>query len=430
MVGLLGEFSEGTSMVKKTSVIFSFFILMHLSVCADTWKVFFYMDSSDSMSDMAIKNITDMVRGKPGDNVEWLIQLHAYHQAGLRYRVTGRGLEFLDEVALTGNSKQDLIDGASWAFTTTDADHTMLILANHGWGILDPRWNSTTEKWEVGSDALSNSCVVKRSPWQELHVHHRGFMFSTTPRTYLNNQDLIDSLGYINKALLQGKKLDVLAFDTCMGSMLEVAYQVSPFAQYLVGVQSCSLMDGFDYQGVMAALNQGLAPRDLVAAMVKACDDYFAPRDASGVYTYAALDLAYVASIAKALDSVVGQLLSMPELLPIIMQAHDDAPRFCMWPMYTDLIAFCKDIEKGLITLPLSAEVTLLQEALQSLYDVSQQCVVARCGGHTTTGLAHGYAVYLPVASIDESYYTTQFVKESQWITLLHYMCTVTNAVS
>ncbi|MFI5333388.1 MAG: clostripain-related cysteine peptidase [Candidatus Babeliales bacterium] len=404
--------------------IFMFISIFTLTtiVDADTWKVFFYMDSSDGLSDMAFKNITDMVRGKPNDNVEWLIQLHAYHKTGLRYRVTNAGLEFLEEIALTGDSKQDLIDAASWGFAEGDADHTMLILANHGWGILDPRWNPETEKWEVASGSLSNSCAIKRSrDWQVLHKNHRGFMFSTTPRVYLNNQDLIDGLAYIKSTILQGK-LDVLAFDTCMGAMLEVAYQVAPFADYLVGVQSCSLMDGFDYQGVMASINQGPTPRDLVTDMVQVCDAYFSQHDASGVYTYTALDLSYAAHITKALDVVVTQLLSMPELLPIIMHAHDDAPRFCMWPMYTDLIAFCKDIGAQLNTLPSSDAITALQQSLQRLYRVSKQCVVNRCGGHTTSGHAHGFAIYLPVDMIDEPYYTTQFVRESQWINLLQVM--------
>ncbi|HSW74069.1 MAG TPA: clostripain-related cysteine peptidase [Candidatus Limnocylindria bacterium] len=407
----------------KYGLLLAFFVSSYsISLSAATWKVFFYIDSSDSLSDMAIKNITDMVRGKPGDNIEWLIQLHAYHKAGLRYKVTNQGLLFLEEVTLTGSSKQDFIDAASWAFAQVNADHTMLILANHGWGILDPHWNEETQKWEVGSDALSNSCMVKRSSWQKMHEHHRGFMFSTTPRTYLTSQDLTDSVLYIKNHLLHGTKLDIIAFDTCMGAMLEIAYQLAPSAQYLFGVQSCSLTDGFDYQGVMAALNQGLSPRDLVHSMVKSCDAYFAPRDESGVYTHTALDLSYAAPIVKALDVVVNNLLAEPELAPSMSKAHDSTPRFCMWPMYTDLIAFCKALEEeakasGLV---LSVE---LQQSLQRLYDLTQSCVVARCGGHTTTGLAHGYAIYLPAATIDESYHTTQFVKESNWITLLKYMC-------
>jgi len=92
------------------------------------------------------------------------------------------------------------------------------------------------------------SCVIKRSYVEnadEEHLNHRGFLFNANRRTYLNNKDLIEILDHITANLLH-KKLDVIAFDTCMGDMLEVGYQIAPYADYLVGSQSCSLLDGFD----------------------------------------------------------------------------------------------------------------------------------------------------------------------------------------
>src|ERR1700722_358035 len=137
-------------MEKKHILLLSMLIAcLSLPLSADTWKVFWYMDSSDALSDMAIKNVTDMMRGKPNDMVDCVIQLHAYYEAGLRYHVTENGLEFLEEITLSGDSKKDLINAADWAFANNNADHTMLILANHGFGILDPQWNEVTKEWEM-----------------------------------------------------------------------------------------------------------------------------------------------------------------------------------------------------------------------------------------------------------------------------------------
>jgi len=399
---------------------------LSLSLSADTWNIFWYMDSSDGLNDMAIKNITDMMRGKPNDTVNVRIQLHAYFDAGLRYHATQNSLEFLEAVTLTGNSKQDFIDAATWALADNDADHTMLIIANHGWGILDPHWNDITNEWEVDAGGLSNQCMIKRGCLNNLvkeHKRHRGFMFSVTPRVYLTNQDLVDGLAIIKADILHGKKIDILAFDTCMGDMFEIAYLVAPYADYLVGNQSCSLLDGFDYHGVMNVFNQGLTPRNTSAGMVRVFDAYYGEHDASGIYTHAALDLSHIYAVSNALDAVVAQLLNMPELAPLFVQARNASPRFCLWPMYTDLISFCKCIEAELVNVQPSYDLSALQAALDNLYAVMPSLVVARCGGSTTQGLAHGVAIYLPPTAVDASYYGTRFVHESQWVKLLELIC-------
>jgi len=406
-------------MQKKHAFLLSVLIAsLSLPLFADTWKVFFYMDSSDALSDMAIKNMTDMMRGKPNDMVDFIIQLHAYHDAGIRYRVTDSGLEFLEEIRLSGDSKQDFISAADWAFTNNDSDHTMLIMSNHGFGILDPEWNEATKEWEVDTGGLNSQCGCITKSIKE-HKRHRGFMFSTTPRIYLNNNDLVDGLAVINQTILNGKKIDILAFDTCMGDMFEIAYLVAPYAQYLVGNQSCSLMDGFDYQGVMAVLNQGLSVREVCVGMVDAFDAYYSKNDYSGVYTHAALDLSKIYTVSSALDTIVAQVLSMPDIESLLVQARNESPRFCLWPMYTDLIAFWKIIEVGLSEMQLSDELSVIQDALHRFYNVASSLIVARCGGISTQDLAHGVAIYLPWSAVDSSYYATAFSQESQWVKLL-----------
>lgn len=397
-------------------------LMLANAVCADTWKVFFYMDSSDGLSDMAIKNITDMMRGKPNDTVDFVVQLHAYYKVALRYRITNAGLVFLEETTLSGNGKQDFIDAAMWAFSHHTADHTMLIASNHGWGILDPLWNEDTQEWQAGTYGLNNSCVIKQSAFDKgVHDHknHKGFMFTVDPRTYLNNQDLIEVLLYTQTNLLSGKKIDIFAFDTCMGDMFELGYHLSPYAHYLVGNQSCSLKDGFEYQGIVKALNEGLPPREMTKRMVETFDTYYARYDTSGIYTHAALDLNQLPHASTALDAVIAKLLQRSDCKQLCSKAAALAPRFCMWPMYTDLIAFCMGIQEQLAHEPLSNELTDLQSAFTAFYQAMRSVIVARCGGATTRGLAHGVAIYLPQDIIDSSYYKTLFAHDSQWVNLL-----------
>jgi hypothetical protein len=397
---------------------------------ADTWKVLFYMDSTEDLNDMAFKNITDMMRGRPNDSVEFLIQLHAYFNVGLRYQVTDQGLIFIEEVPLSSSGKQDLIHAASWAFSDNDADHTMLILSDHGWGILDPKFNPENDKWEIEFDQISESCAascstVKRSASMLEHKrNHKGFMFNNKTKAYLNNQDLITSLDVITNDILLGQPLDILTFDTCMGAMLEVAHQVAPFAHYLVGSQSCSLLDGFDYQGIIPVLNQdNNTPRNVATGMVRVFDAYYGLHDSSGIYTHTAIELERIAPVRRALDTVVSLVLSLPDCEFMLDHVRDLSPRFCLWPMYTDVVTFFKLVDAEVSLLDDSDTAIAIHDAVEDLEDAMHRMVIARCGGSETVDVTHGCAIYCPFTHIDSSYYETLFADDSLWIMLLEKIC-------
>ncbi len=408
----------------RRRLVMGLVMLFNTHAWADSWHILFYMDASDNLSDMAVKNITDMMRGKPNDSITFFIQLHAYHQAGLRYQLTDQGLQFLEEVILTGDCKQDLIDAASWGFANQTADHTMLILSNHGWGILDPRWNEQTERWEVLNDESETTCPIKRSTLMHHHQRHKGYMFNNTSHTYLTNTDLIESLDNITSNLLKNKQIDILAFDTCMGAMIEVAYQVAPFARYMIGSQSCSLNDGFDYQGIVHTLNSiHNAPSDVACGMVKAFDAYYSKYDDSGIYTHTAFKLTHINDVLEALNTVVEQTLSFPEALDLLDEVRMISPRFCMWPMYTDIIEFCRILNNKIKSVGQSEKADALAQAIEHLISMHARMIVARCGGHKTKDVAHGSAIYCPFNTIDSSYEQTLFVQKCRWIDLLKIVC-------
>jgi len=414
------------SIVWLRHILISLLLLITPASYAASWRIFFYMDSSDKLSDMAIKNITDMMRGNPNDTIELLVQLHAYNNVVLRYRVSQKGLHFVEETNLSGNGQQDMIDGARWGFSNTTADHTMFIISNHGWGILDPVWNTTAEQYEIQFDAPSTACPVKRSISAQQHQHHRGYVFNNVTHTYVTNEALITALDTITNNILS-RPIDIIAFDTCMGTMFEVAYQIAPFAHYLVGNQTCSLMDGFDYQGIMSVLNQEHnTPSCVAAGMVRAFDAYYTRNDPSGIYTHTALDLALVEPMRVTLDTIIEHAIALPNAQTLLSDVRNEAPRFCMWPMYTDLVEFLNIVRRKLSTAPQSAQASAIIHAIQQLSDINNQMIIARCGGFSTSGLAHGSAIYCPYNHVDSSYRQTVFARACQWIRLLDLVCPYT----
>lgn len=403
-------------------------MMISCSLSAATWKIFFYMDASDNLTDMAIKNITDMIRGNPNDSVEIMIQLHAYNSVGLRYAIVNSSLVFLQEALLSGDAKQDFIDASSWAFANTTSDYTMLIFSNHGYGALDPRWNPITEKWEAAEMNLDDNmtCAVipeLKTMQHMLHEKHKGFMFNSSTHTYLTNRELSEGLDYVCNNFLYGNSINIVAFDTCMGSMLEVATCISPYAQYLLGVQSCALHDGFDYQAFVTVWNQGESSRNTAAQLVQAFDAYYALHDNQGIYTCAALDMMYVKAVNDALDAVVLYVLDHADYKPCLIRARDLSPRFCLWPIYSDLVSFFKLFELGIDAMSLAASSDYIKKALHNLYNAVDDMVIARCGGSSTEDQAHGFSIYLPFNVIDDSYWSSLFAQQSQWINLLQMIC-------
>lgn len=418
-------------------------IVLTLLLCStvlsgDTWKFFFYMDASDRLADMAFKNITDMMRGAPNHNVEALLQLHAYGNTALRYRITHTGLAFVDEVILSGDGKQDFVAAATWALSHNVMDHTMIVLSNHGWGALDPRWNEDEHAWQAAeisishdSTSLPTSCSLPDKSIKALrsrHMNHKGFMFNDLSHTYLTNSDLTIILSYVQHELLQGKKIDVVAFDTCMGSMLEVATCIAPYADYLVGVQSCALRDGFNYQEFVSVLNSGKSSRQTVTEFVEAFDEYYEKNDLDGIYTCGALDLSQVSAVNNALNDAVEKLLSYQGITQLLQHAEAESPRFCLWPIYTDLVAFCKLIEAQLLAAGQIYASDDLIYTLHQLYNAVNRMVVAHCGGSTTTGSVHGFSIYLPHNRIDSSYVSSLFAQQSKWVELLRKICPETKS--
>jgi|GEM_PF-1697206 len=456
------------------SAIFFICMLSLFSILeAQSWHVFMYLDSSDNLNDMIIKNITDALKIPINDSVSFFIQLHAYDNIGLRYKITKDGLAFVDQVVLTGSDKQNFIDAATWGFANCVADNTMLVFGGHGFGILDPEWNALISEWQAGTAALSNSCSanqtesnnndlgnniclsnqvgmcsaessscssnnievgdqteacvlesnscsVKKSMHRLYDTHckqHRGFIFSLEPRSYLNNQDIIESLTIVVNKVLKGKKIDVIAFDTCMGGMLEVAYQLAPFTHYLVGNQVCALRDGFDYTNIMQALNQGPAPRDLAKELVQIFDNYYITHDNKGIYAHTALDMSQVSAVCQALDDVVVSFLERSDAAALALKAHTMSPRFCLFPMYTDVVSYVKSLESLLLNNNLTQE---LKDKMHDFYAQIQQFVVAHCAGtHSGGAGAQSCAIYLPTYAIYDSYKNTLFAQQTQWIKLL-----------
>ena len=59
-----------------------------------------YMDSSDQLSDMAIKNLNDMAAAGSNEHVTIVAQLHAYGDTAYRYKIERNAILQIEQVNL------------------------------------------------------------------------------------------------------------------------------------------------------------------------------------------------------------------------------------------------------------------------------------------------------------------------------------------
>ncbi len=156
-----------------------------------------------------------------------------------------------------------LLDFIVWATAAYPAEHYALILWNHGAGWKDDDIYQAAQK--AGQPGKSDAYLfapagVRRSrraifrPTLEKVVagHLRAVLFDDTSADFLDNIELKQVLQQAVSTL--GKPLDLLGFDACLMSMLEVQYQVRTCSQVMVASQEVEPADGWPYEGILCKL--------------------------------------------------------------------------------------------------------------------------------------------------------------------------------
>jgi hypothetical protein len=162
---------------------------------------------------------------------------------------------------------ETLADYILWAQETYPADYYYLAVSDHGRGIQGIAWDDDSD-----GDYL------------------------TLPELRIALQQGTDN------GLL---KVDVLHLDACLMAMLEVGYEIRPYADYLVASENLAWAL-FGYKQYMEALAPTTTPRDLA---VRVADIY---HDQIGVspHTMSVLDLRQVSALAGEVDILAGALLN------------------------------------------------------------------------------------------------------------------------
>lgn len=400
-----------------------------------SWTILVYIAADNSLAGFASYNINDMSAGlvstdgvnvlvqwdKPEDNYTW------------RYKITPGGK--VDAGTLNSemgfNPEAELVNSMQWCIQDYPADNYALILWDHGSGVRD---------FEPGIAKSTDNTI----PWLYLvpFGYYRGILYDDTQKTCLTNTGLLKALTHIDGML--GKKLDLIAMDACLMSMVEIFYQMKDLVTISVCSQQTIPGNGYPYSKFLKPLSLNPAitsPLELATNMVTSYKSFYTTQQPTPDFTLAAIDVTSIELLKDDIDQFIAAVAQCSQIdakqtKKIIMAARKASIAFEM-PEYIDLYSFYANVlqqikktspKSSLILshLPGAAKPitsTEYKKALTALASIIESClpkisqvVLKKVAGPVYTG-AKGISIYYPAnGAIDPSYKATLFAQDTAWM--------------
>lgn len=285
----------------------------------------------------------------------------------------------------------------AWAQSTYPAEHYYLAIANHGRGIGGIAWDMT-----------SNDHITLPELREALHV-----------------------------GTAQGqRKIDVLHLDACLMGMVEVGYEVYPYADYLITSQNLAWA-AFKYDAYAQALATVGTPREFAVRVAEIYHQQFHGHP----YTISVWDLQLLPEVTQAVDGLAQALLDNLEahrpaldtaLAAVQRFDSQDYGRITLDDEFVDVRHLAELLQAQSADGAVQAAAQTVLDALQlSVTGVITRAVVyehhasGRYGGHWwDVENAHGIALYFPPDAFAWDYHqyvapVFRFSHDTQWDELL-----------
>lgn len=408
------------------------------------WTFIVYMAADNNLYYFARQNLEAMKNVGSNDKINILVQLdhrgetktpeRLHIEKGKIHRWESDNISLTEK--LDFGQVDTLVDCMRWATTEYPAHHYALVLWNHGIGAVDSIIGKTVNSSELfifnpAKTLLElNRNVEFLEYFGKENPDNRGICFSDTYSTYITNHKLEIALERISKEVLQGKKLDILAFDACLMGMVEIASLAAPYSDIMVGSQEVELGTGWPYERILKKLaHHSLSPHEFAQHIVTSYSDYY--YNITKDYTQSALDLAYINELETNIlrfTSFIIPYLKNPsyELLNKFIKTCK-SKKLCTYfsePSYIDFYHFYSNLIEGINVIKSDPGFTpefihtleqLLHAGLESI-----QKIVIKNGVGKNLEKAHGISIYFPNSKLHSSYLTIPFGLKTGWLTFLH----------
>ncbi len=248
------------------------------------WTVAVYMDGDNSLSGEVEDDMLEMEDVGSDEYINVVAEVDTLSAPIKRYFIeqgNARLIQTLGELDMA--EPETLSDFANWVVQNYPAKHYLLVLWNHGGGF---KYKSLYEARDIFEDNHSdNSSKV-------------SIMSIPKLSTALNN---------IKNTL--SKKIDIVGFDDCLMSMLEVAYEIKDTSDFMVGSENTEPFSGWPYNYILfdLASNPSMSAKELSQTIVKEYVDSYMGYD--GI-TQSAIELDKIDNLSKQLNDLADLLIT------------------------------------------------------------------------------------------------------------------------
>jgi hypothetical protein len=432
-----------------------------------TWTILIFLNGDNNLEPDALINFKQLAKVGSSSDVKVVVQFdriakYAHTQPDwaqtLRFLVSKGTQAFPSEAiedigeANMGDPKV-LSDFVKWGCTHYPAKHYMLIIWDHGQGwrfftgtllakqrsMIHSRALAPAEGAQAQL-ALSTALRNGFGPATETGITaplssaprggYRSASIDETNNDVLYNREIEDGL----KDALGGEKLDVIAFDACLMSMVETGYALRDVGKVFVGSEELVPKAGWTYDDFLSSV-ESQHPADAQAMAKLAVASYrktYENDSLETATTLAAIDLLQIAAVASSISSVADQLTNnIKSNAQAIATARNSVETYA--PGYefyhVDVVEFLSQMKKVATDNNLIASIDVATEKIKSAVIVNYASA-ARQANYGSYGLA----IYFPARGADHlndpyseggyekgnTYYPVEFVDDFHWSDFLH----------
>ena len=429
------------------------------------WTVMVYLAGDNNLDGAGVTDLMEMKKVGSNGDLNVVAQFDRAGGKGTTKRFYLRQATTLtaDAVADLGETNCGdpavLQDFLTWGIKTYPADHYLAVIWNHGAGWDDSnlyagnyfggdtppivhKGRSIDTKGSVAKVAAGDKKLIRRRtkapepvPMAQARaavrhaqravfatsvhamVRNRAIAFDDQAKDYLDNAELKRVLGNV-KSLLK-RKIDIVGFDACLMSMLEVSYQIKGAADFTVGSQEEEPNNGWSYDRLLSALasKPSMAPAEVARTAVSS---YLASYGKNDGVTFAATDLAQIDPVAAAVNQlgaalacVLSDAATQAALASVRARVQEyTAP----YDDYVDLVDLCDGLSAALGRADVTTACTAIKAAIGKM-------VLASGAKGTNVARSHGCSIYFPKKQVCKLYASLDFARKSAWAKFIQAYC-------
>ncbi|MFH0898133.1 MAG: clostripain-related cysteine peptidase [bacterium] len=394
------------------------------------WTIVTYIQSDNNLYYFSNLNISSMEEAGSTDQVNILVQWdQPQNKKTWRYKIEKGGQ--VDAGSLNQemgvNPEREIVECMQWAKVNYPAKHYMLVLWNHGGGVID-RLVKVSLSRAIGN--LSGDRFWLEVPGlASTTLDDRGILYDDSDHTFLNNQGLANALTQIKGVL--GKNLDILGMDACLMAMIEIAYQVKETTDYLVAAENVEAGEGWDYAGFLKPLvaNPTAFSSDMLAkTIVESYSNYYEVQDPE--YTLSAINVNKIDNVVSSMNDILILLdtcnqINKKRMDKIFKNVRRRVSEFAISD-YIDLDTFYAALSERM-SVRIAAKKTSIRfknalDKVRAAVEVGRKALADSVSCYAAGSQypdVKGLSIYYPTTSIHSSYQKTLFAQNSRWYSFL-----------